>query len=62
MPPIGHRKPACADGRARVEEQGIQMFAALIEPGNAESEAVFRSLGYDILPIRYARRKTHLGV
>lgn len=45
-----------------LRKQGIQMFAALLEPGNAESEAVFRSLGYDILPIRYARRKTHLGV
>lgn len=45
-----------------LRKQDIQMFAALIEPGNAESEGVFLSLGYDILPIRYARRKTHRGV
>lgn len=42
-------------------KQGIQMFATLIEPGKAESKPVFRSLSYDILPIRYARRKTHRG-
>ena len=38
--------------------QGIQMFAALIEPCNAASEAVFRHLGYEIRPILYARRKS----
>lgn len=42
--------------------QGIRMFAALIEPGNDGSEAVFRSLGYDILPIRYARKKSNPGI
>jgi len=42
--------------------QGIQMFAALIEPDNAASEAVFRSLGYEILPMLYARRKSRPGV
>lgn len=36
---------------------GLEMFAALIEPGNDASEAVFRSLGYEILPILYARKK-----
>lgn len=45
-----------------LREQRIRMFAALIEPGNAASEAVFRSLGYEILPIVYARRKLHPGV
>lgn len=45
-----------------LRKQGLQMFAALIEPGNDASEAVFRALGYDILPIWYARRKVHRGV
>ena len=45
-----------------LREQGIRMFAALIEPGNAASEAVFRSLGYEIQPIVYARRKSRPGV
>ena len=40
-----------------LRKQGIQMFAALIEPENAASAAVFRSLGYDVDPILYARRK-----
>lgn len=42
--------------------QGIQMFAALVEPGNVASEVLFRALGYDILPMQYARRKIHRGV
>lgn len=55
----GRLVKACERG---LREQGIQMFAALIEPGNAASEAVFRGLGYEILPILYARRKAHPGV
>src|SRR5439155_26235637 len=43
-------------------EQGIQIFAALIEPDNAASKAVFRSLGYEIQPMLYVRRKSHPGV
>jgi RimJ/RimL family protein N-acetyltransferase len=45
-----------------LREQGIQIVAALIEPDNAASEAVFRGLGYEIQPMLYARRKTHAGV
>jgi N-acetylglutamate synthase len=45
-----------------LRDQGMRMFAALIEPGNDGSEAVFRSLGYDILPIVYARKKAHPGI
>ncbi|MGI0150132.1 MAG: GNAT family N-acetyltransferase, partial [Thermoplasmata archaeon] len=45
-----------------LRRQGLQMFAALIEPGNTASEAVFRALGYEILLIQYARRKVHRGV
>lgn len=45
-----------------LRKQGIEMFAALIEPGNRTSEAVFRALGYEILPIRYARRKLRPAV
>jgi ribosomal protein S18 acetylase RimI-like enzyme len=46
----------CEDG---LRSQGIQMFAALIEPDNAASAAVFRSLDYEVMPMLYARRKTH---
>ncbi len=35
----------------------IEMFCALIETDNAASEAVFRSLGYEVVDILYARRK-----
>lgn len=42
--------------------KGIQMFAALIEPGNNASVRVFRSLGYEILPMVYARKKRNQGV
>jgi len=45
-----------------LREQGIQIFAALIEPDNAASEAVFRGLGYEIHPMLYARRKVHAGI
>jgi hypothetical protein len=38
------------------------MFAALIEPANKASAEVFRSLGYEVQPILYARRKLHPGV
>jgi ribosomal protein S18 acetylase RimI-like enzyme len=42
--------------------QGIRMFAALIEPANRTSAAVFQSLGYEVQPILYARRKLQAGV
>jgi ribosomal protein S18 acetylase RimI-like enzyme len=45
-----------------LREQGIQIFAALIEPENSASEAIFRGLGYEIHPLLYARRKIHAGV
>ena len=35
----------------------IEMFCALIETDNDASEAVFRSLGYRIVQLSYARRK-----
>ncbi len=37
--------------------RGIAMFAALIETDNAASAAAFRALGYEIMPMIYARRK-----
>ena len=36
---------------------GIAMFAALIDRDNGSSEDFFRSLGYEITLITYARRK-----
>jgi ribosomal protein S18 acetylase RimI-like enzyme len=50
---------ACEEG---LRAQGIQMFAALIEPDNAASAALFRSLDYEVMPMLYARRKTHADV
>lgn len=62
-----YRRSGIATRQVRLAErelrkQGMKMFAALIEPGNRASEAVFRALGYEILPMRYARRKLHRGV
>lgn len=37
--------------------KGIEMFAALIEPGRKGSEAVFRGLGYELWELTYARKK-----
>ncbi len=45
-----------------LRNRGLKMFAALIEPENKASEAFFRSLGYEILPIRYARKKARESV
>lgn len=41
----------------RLRRMGIEMFAALIDPGNQASEAVFRALRYSATSIVYARRK-----
>lgn len=40
-----------------LRHRGLRMFAALIEPGNAASEALFHSLGYEVVPIAYVRKK-----
>ena len=40
-----------------LRRRGIDMFAALIEPGNRASESLFRRLGYDMMEMTYARRK-----
>ena len=45
-----------------LRKRGLEMFAALIEPDNVGSAAFFRSLGYDILPILYARKKRRESV
>jgi ribosomal protein S18 acetylase RimI-like enzyme len=50
---------ACERG---LRSAGIEMFAALIEPGNRASEALFRSLGYEFLRLTYARRKVRSEV
>lgn len=42
--------------------EGLEMFAALIEPENETSKKVFRSAGYEIVPILYARKKLHRDV
>ena len=45
-----------------LRKKGFEMFAALIEPENEASAAFFRSQGYDILPIIYARKKRRESV
>jgi N-acetylglutamate synthase len=45
-----------------LRKKGLEMFAALIEPENETSVAFFRSRGYDILPILYARKKRRESV
>ena len=42
--------------------QGMEMFVALIDDGNRSSRALFRSLGYDLWDITYARKKRRPGV
>ncbi len=39
--------------------QGMVIFAALIEPDNVASQALFAKLGYDTQGILYYRRKLH---
>lgn len=46
----------------RLRAKGVEMFAALIEPGNRGSETLFRRLGYDLWRLTYARRKLRKGV
>lgn len=41
----------------RLRAAGIEMFAALIEPGNEASETLFHALGYELLRLTYARKK-----
>ncbi|HYY47077.1 MAG TPA: GNAT family N-acetyltransferase [Thermoplasmata archaeon] len=62
-----YRRKGLASRLVRAAEKGLRargmrMFAALIEEGNEASEATFRGLGYEILPIRYARKKAHPGI
>jgi len=45
-----------------LRKNGVDMFAALVEPENEASAAFFRSQGYDILPIIYARKKRRESV
>ena len=46
----------------RLRRQGMEMFAALIDLPNRESAALFRSLGYDVGKLWYARKKRRPGV
>lgn len=41
---------------------GIEMFAALIDADNKASARLFRSLGYDTMPMIYARKKSREDV
>jgi len=45
-----------------LRKNGVDMFAALVEPENEASAAFFKSQGYDILPIIYARKKRRESV
>jgi len=63
----GYRRRAIAARLVRhcelvLRKKGLEMFAALIEPENRASEEFFQSVGYDILPIIYARKKRRESV
>ena len=45
-----------------LRRQGMNMFAALIDADNRASVALFRTLGYDVTELHYARKKRHPGV
>jgi N-acetylglutamate synthase len=45
-----------------LRSEGLEMFAALIEPENEASAGLFRSLGYEVLPMLYARKKKREGI
>jgi ribosomal protein S18 acetylase RimI-like enzyme len=45
-----------------LRRQGMDMFAALIDADNPRSVALFRSLGYEVWRLWYARKKRHRGV
>ena len=45
-----------------LRRQGMEMFAALIDLPNRQSVALFRSLGYDLGKLWYARKKRRPGV
>jgi len=62
-----HRRRGLARRLVRACERAlrarrIEMFCALIETDNVASEAVFRSLGYKIVRLSYARRKLRDGI
>ena len=45
-----------------LRRQGMDMFAALIDTDNPRSVALFRTLGYEVWRLWYARKKRHRGV
>ena len=46
----------------RLRRQGMDMFAALIDADNRASASLFRSMGYDVTKLYYARKKRRPGV
>jgi len=46
----------------RLRRQGMEMFGALIDLPNRGSVGLFRSLGYDVGKLWYARKKQRPGV
>lgn len=46
----------------RLRRQGMDMVAALIDLDNRASVALFRTLGYDVVKLHYARKKRHPSV
>lgn len=50
---------ACERG---LRAAGMEIFSALIEPGNEASETFFEGLGYEVWQLTYARKKLRRGV
>jgi ribosomal protein S18 acetylase RimI-like enzyme len=50
------------EAERRLRRQGMDMFSALIDADNRASASLFRSLGYDVTKLYYARKKRRPGV
>lgn len=62
-----HRRRGIGSRLVRTCERALrganmEMFSALIEPGNDASEAFFEGLGYEMWRLTYARKKLRRGV
>ncbi|TLZ49580.1 MAG: GNAT family N-acetyltransferase [Methanobacteriota archaeon] len=57
---VARRLVAECEGRLR--RQGMEIFGALIESDNRASASLFRSLGYDVSKLYYARKKRRPSV
>ncbi len=63
----GYRRQGIAsrlvrEAERRLRHQGMDMFSAVIDADNRASAALFRSVGYEVTKLYYARKKRRPGV